>query len=64
MITNRYIEQTLEQDRIKFKRAANINLFLTDFAAEAGGASGNGERLEETLVIGAIGSMRGILGTL
>ena len=64
MVTNRYIEQTLEQDRIKFKRAANVNPFLTNFTTEAGGVSGNGEGLENPSVVSAIGSMRGILGTL
>jgi hypothetical protein len=58
----RYIEETLEQDRVKFKPIPNVNLFLINFMSEATeGAGGDDNR---TTRVGIIGFMQGILGTL
>ncbi len=60
---HRYIEETLKQDRAKFKPVPTVNPFLNDFVAEVtggGGDDGDGA----TQAVGAIGSMQGILVAL
>jgi hypothetical protein len=59
----RYIDETLEKDRAKFKTAPIVNPFLSDFVTEAtdGGPSGNDGALQSA---GVIGSMQGILTAL
>ena len=61
----RYIEDTLEQDRAKFKPVPVVNPFLTDFVDEtAGGAGGGGNGATQARAVSAIGSMQGILVAL
>lgn len=60
---HRYIEETLEQDRAKFKPVPNVNPFLTDFMTEVPGDAG-GDENGGTRAVGAIGSMQGILVAL
>jgi hypothetical protein len=59
---HRFIEETLEQDRARFKTVLNVNPFLTDFMAEETGGTG-GDDVGDA-VVSAIGSMQGILGAL
>jgi hypothetical protein len=61
---HRYIEDTLEQDRVRFKPVPNVNPFLTDFMTEAAEGHGGTDNEGDTQAGGAIGSMRGILGAL
>jgi hypothetical protein len=59
---HRYIEETIKQDREKFRPAPIANPFLDDFVTEAmASADGEGGRATAT---GVIGSMQGILGAL
>jgi hypothetical protein len=60
---HRYIEETLEQDRARFKPVPTPNPFLADFTTEATGGAGGDDNgaIREAL---AIGSMQGILGAL
>ncbi len=58
---HRYIEETLTQDRAKFKPVPSVNPFLTDFMTEVTEGDGNDG---DTRAAGAIGSMQGILGAL
>lgn len=59
----RYIDETLEQDRTKFKPIPTVNPFLTDFVADgtegAGGINDGG-----VVTLSTIGSMQGIVGIL
>lgn len=61
---HRYIEETLEQDRARFKPVVVVNSFLTDFGADATTGDGDTRDNEGVRTVGAIGSMHGILGTL
>lgn len=60
----RYIEETLEQDRAKFKAVAVANPFLTDFVAGTSGSAGGDDDGAAARQAGTIGSMHGILGAL
>jgi len=60
---HRYIEETLEEDRTRFKAVPTVNPYLTDFATEATGGVG-GDDDGTTQGVGPIGSMQAILGAL
>ncbi len=59
----RYIEETIEQDHVKFKPLPIVNPFLTDFVTETMEGAGNNDD-GTTRAVGAIGSMQGILVAL
>ena len=56
------IEETLEQDRTKYKAVTTVNPFLSDFMAV--GTEGSGDNEVDARVVNTIGSMQGILGIL
>ena len=58
-----YINKTIQKDHTKYKPTPIINPFLSDFTDEMMGSAG-GRNNEAVLVLGAIGSMQGILGIL
>jgi hypothetical protein len=60
---HRYIEETLEQDRARFKLVPTVNPFLADFNSEAP-VSADGHNNGALRVVNAIGSTHAILGTL
>lgn len=61
---HRYIEETVEQDRARFKLVPTVNPFLADFNSETPvSVDGRGDN-GASRAVSAIGSMHGILGTL
>ena len=57
-----YINETIKADRATFKPPPTVNPFLAYFTAET--LDGAGDNNGDAPVLGAIGSMQGIVGIL